>query len=766
MGIYLLTYRGFPLSQDTYYIFDSVESFIRRGTFDLTYEFTGNFRIPADNGAPWLPSPQEPLNIVLVAPFYWLGSQLSGVGTVHVTWLFSLFMSAFVGVNLFWGALWLRYPLKVAWWGALIFGVSTLTWTYSRFLFREPITTFFVLWCSISAIYVHREWRQNKFPIKGLLVFIIAFAGTFLSKEISITLLPGLLLIILPPLKRFRWRVILPRLIVLGVVVGLFIVFVLSVDQSSTRYSFDSWLRRLNSFNLSIFFESILGYQISLSRSFWLHSPILLVGLLSTRQLLKRGEWQIVAGAWLMLIVLSGAYVGYSIGWWGNWGWGPRYMLPLIPIFMIGVFEVMTHQIQTRTHKILFAGVVILGVAMQVIGMATQLPNYYTDMFFLGILPELREQPQWGAYNWQWEYSPLNYHLKHFNLATMDIAWVYTQHTALIVGAISAFILINVGYVWLVFKHTLSSRNTIISIIVMSVVMVGVMAGAMVSLRDDERYTEEWHDVRQLIEQLNDRVTKDQIVFVDRQQYQLNFMNYFKAPAIVAILPYAPGENYNGQPTIISPTNIEASIGRSTYYALNWSARTLHQIWLIASSSPFEETKTRPVERYLTEQFYPIEEIATSDRARAIRYLMLDREQIDKRQPSDVIFDNKLQIQSFNLPLGQTFRSGDVLPITLDWSPFEKLDNDYNISVRLVASDGYVLAQHDGLPMWTFGKMSTWEVDQIYHDNHGIQIPQGAIAGEYSIYIIVYRWQDGARLPVTSIDSVNEEAFLTTITIE
>lgn len=766
ISVYLFTYRGFPLSQDSYYIFDSAESLVRRGTFDLTYEFVDNFRVLANDNDPWTRSRQEPLNIVLVAPFYWLGSQLSGVGTVHVMWLFNVLMSAFVAVNLFWGALWLRYPVKVAWWGALIFGIGTLLWTYSRFMFREPITTFFVLWGTYSAIYVHRHWQTGHFPVKGLLVFVVSFVGLFLSKEVSVTLLPGLLLILLPPIKRIKWRVVIPALLVVAGLVILCIALILFFDQSSTRYSLGNWMRRLNIFNFPIFIESVLGYQISWSRSFWLHSPILLIGLLGIRPMVKRGEWRVVAGMWLMLLLLSGAYVAYFNSWWGNLGWGPRYMLPLVPVFMIGVLEVMTYHVRTTTHKILLGVVVLIGAGIQVVGMTVTLSNYYTDMFFLGVLPELNAQTQWGAYNWQWDYSPLKYHLTHFNLATFDIAWVYNKNSAVMV-VMAGLIAVSVGYAgWMIRRDWQPRRRHLLSVIVMIGGIVGVMAGAMVSIRDDVRYVEEWPDVRELVAQLNHQVTVDQIVFVDRQQYQLTFMNYFKVPAIVAILPYAPGENYDGTIPDIDPLRVERVIGQPSYHALKWASQTSRQIWLIASSSPFEADKIRPVERYLTENFYPIEELATSDRARAIHYLMLNQRQTDDHQPLDVVFGERLQIQSVVLPLGQTFSGGDILAVTLDWSPIAELPDDYHLSVRLVAADGYVLTQHDGLPIRTFGRTSTWEQGEIYSDNHGIRIPQGAIAGDYTLQVIVYRWEDGERLPITSHPEWGDEAIITTITIQ
>ena len=39
VGVYFITYNGFAISRDEWFLFDATESFARRGDFRLSYEY-------------------------------------------------------------------------------------------------------------------------------------------------------------------------------------------------------------------------------------------------------------------------------------------------------------------------------------------------------------------------------------------------------------------------------------------------------------------------------------------------------------------------------------------------------------------------------------------------------------------------------------------------------------------------------------------------------------------------------------------------------
>jgi hypothetical protein len=496
---------------------------------------------------------------------------------------------------------------------------------------------------------------------------------------------------------------------------------------------------------MDILVESLLGYQVSFSRSIWLHSPILLIGIYGAWKLLKQGQWRIVVGVAVMVIALSASTTSHLESWWGNLGWGPRYLLPMTPILMLWVLPVMQEGLK-GTMRLAFIVLAILGFVMQVASAFVPMSNYYTDMYFAGVLPELNQQTQWGAYNWTWEYSPLRYHITRFQFHTTDFAWYVANPrwvapllTLVLMGAIGVYAL----SLWR--GRTFKAWGHLLIAFALTTCFIGTVSIGLMTLRDDPRYTEEFPDVYELIQQLNEQVTPQQAVVIDRPHYMEIFMNYFKVPAFPVMLPYAPGENYSGEGAVVMSDNPVEQIGLGIH-AIHWTVERYPQTWLVVSSSPFETDKIRPVERYYATNYYPIEEINISYRARAIHYYTLDSREIQDYLPVDALFDEALLLSEIALPDGLDYQAGDVLPITLLWQVEDTLGCDCNVAIMLTTLEGVVVEERHTQPQGTFGNMQQWQIGETYADNHGLLIPSHLSEGEYRVMVVVYRWQDGQRL--------------------
>jgi len=747
IGVYFLTFRGFPLSQDGYFIFDSTESLVRRGNFYRTYEYSKFNTVIG--GVPWGEPLQEPLTSVLLAPFFWLGQFIPNVGTVHVTMLFNIFITALTGVSLYAAGQLLGYKLQTAFIAALLFGLTTLAWVYSRHLFREPLMTLFVFWCVISAIKLRQSWQAGHFAWSWAGVTVLTFIAAFLTKAISVALLPGLFILLLPPLRLFRTnRRLLLAFVGIPVLFIAFVFVVLNIDTVRDRYSIDFWLRELRRLEVSIIAESFLGYQVSFSRSIWLHSPVLIAGIFGAWLLYKRGHWRQVVAFLLFVIILSSSYaMAHRISWWGNWGWGPRYMLPLIPVLMLWTLPVIECG-YTGWQRFAFWSLAGLGFTLQLLGMSVPLPNYYTDLNRAGILTDFSAETQWEVYNWTWEWSPIKYHIDRLDFRYLDFAWNYVDGGWIAPAVAAALVIITTGgIIW--FARQQLRWNMLVGVFagLLIIHIVGIGVGLW-ALRADDRYIEDYHDVYELAQQLDDKITDDSstIVFIDRDLYLPIFLNYFKSPVLTASLPYSPGENYGPEGPEIITDVLEEQIGEKAYYALEWAGAHYDEIWLVASSGPFEADKLRPIERYLATTHFPIESIETSPLARAIRYAAVESTEPDI--PVNLVFGEQLTLDRIALPAGSSFAADEVIPVTLAWQPIAEIPDDYNVSVQVATSDGFPIAQRDGQPQGTFGAFSQWKTGTTYLDNHGIALPEDAAPGEYIIQVIIYRWQDGQRLTV------------------
>jgi 4-amino-4-deoxy-L-arabinose transferase-like glycosyltransferase len=788
VGIYLLTYRGLPISGDEIFSFDSTESLARRGNLYRTYEYNSivlpQYGLePGPDDEPWLEPIQEPMTIVLQVPIFWLGQSFDDIGTMHTVWLFNIFVTTLTVVSVYAVALMQGYRTGIAWLGALLYGVATIAWPYSRLLFREPVMTFFLLWAFAFALQIQKGWSQNRLPFWATAAFLLFVLGAFLTKAVTVIFVPGLLVLVLPPWRivrrHQRWIIALGILFIIAAIAALLII---NSDVVSRRYSLDSVVKEVDP---GYILESILGYQVSPGRSIWLYSPILLLGFWGVRLLWKQEEWRLVLGLVLTILLVSIWYgLTLSVDWSGGWGWGPRYFVPLMPLMMFWVFPVLkqVYEKQSRTGMALVIGLAVLGAGMQVLGMSVRLSNYYTDLFFAGKLYDydefyadrerIVEEWRWLEGNWTIEWSPVYYHLDRFDLDHIDIAWRVADSSETTLAL--AFLLIGSSAgasIMLLRRGRLPSFLNAGYAVSSLVVLVLTLSVGLNGLIDDSRYIRDWPDVRQLIAELDAIAEDEEPVFIDREQYTELFMNYYKTPSLTVTLYYSPVERYEGNvfPLISEEITQLRWAGPLNIYALDWTADHYDSLWLVASSDRYRPPDSvRMIERYLAENYFPIVQnnIAQSELAvesddgsritRAIQFLTVD---VPDGEPSISLnynFSDELLLGGVDLPGGNQYEAGGVVPVSLAWQPFDNVSRDYTAALFLLDENGMVVAQYDSIPQYGFGLTSQWVPGEVYRDNYGFRLPENLPPGDYSLQTVVYYWDADAqmarRLPVSDAD--------------
>ncbi len=529
---------------------------------------------------------------------------------------------------------------------------------------------------------------------------------------------------------------------------------------AGSLYDLNSIRHLFSNIRWNFILESVLGYQISPGRSLWLYSPVLLLALPGSFILIRQGDWRRVLAAALGVLLFS-AWYGFAltVDWLGGWGWGPRYLVPLLPVLMLCVLPVLPH-LMTWPRRILAGGLVTVGAGIQFLGMAVPLSNYYTDLFRSGqiydfdliYLDRAAVEANWAWMDaiWGWRWSPIRYHLDRLDWSRLDIAWSAADPGW--IGPLLALLLIITALAWAGWSYRNRALRAAFAygLIAMLVVLLFAAYGlGLSSLRHDPRITGEWQDVADLVTLLNDDVSDNAALFIDRHLYTPIFMNAFKTASLVVTLPYAPGESYGGQGPAVISEDPDELLGREARYALDWTAARYDEMWLVASAGPFELDKIRPIEGYLVQHYFPVTELSTSQRARAIRFLTVPAPQDSPRFDTTFTFGDSLGLTGFDLPAGNVFAPGGVLPVSLVWTPSQAIPFDYNVGVFLIGQGGQVVAQRDGAPQGTFGVMSHWLPGLPQRDNHGLQIPETLPPGDYQLAVVVYDWRDQARLSIS-----------------
>ncbi len=786
-GMYLLVYRGHPLSIDEISIFDSIESLVHHGTLARTIEF---YRAPyvAPTGQPPLLQPlYEPLQIIVSSPLYWLASRLPEVGQFHMVYLTNVIITALTGVSVYVIGLRLGFSLKVAWLGALTFGLATIALPYSRWMFREPLMGLFVLWAFYLAVAIQQKMQHNQRYYLLIIPFIAAVLGMIFTKQVSVLLLPALVICLIP--TRATLRRILPIAAALAGVIAVLVIglLVLRPDFGDGRYSLERWLNPSN-YAWEYMLESTLGYLVSPARSFWLYSPVLLLAFVGGVILIRRGMWRLAVAVFFALLSTGAAYGALRLGtyWNGGWSWGPRYMLPLVGPFMLLVLPVFDHllhpgvdarnlAIKRAIVGLLIAvsvGVQLLALVIPYTDLYNELDRLQTQTIEAFVPPENGQVLAWLPENWSWDASSIPYHLINFRLDELDTAWRFAERVwlplLLVIGVTAA----GVGLAVRVLRGHSGKRYPIaLAVVGASLIVMIVVSGVMLwALRSDGRYIGSRQDVRLLIDDLNNTVQPDDVLFINGSEYMVQFMNWFKAGAYYAALPYPLREDYEpGEP---KPTleQLVSILGEPTARAVDWGASTSDRVWLVMQTGIFTPFAMRPLEQYAATTLYPAHEISMSQEARAVLFAAPPQdaalnEHLDLTPTR--LFDERLQLVSVDFPAGRAAQAGELLPLALNWTPTAEIMVNYQVSVQFLNAEGELVLQRDSAPQGSFGLTISWPPGAPMIDHHALLLPEDLAAGEYTLQIVLYDLETNERFPVQQGDTILEDAAapITMITI-
>jgi hypothetical protein len=107
---------------------------------------------------------------------------------------------------------------------------------------------------------------------------------------------------------------------------------------------------------------------------------------------------------------------------------------------------------------------------------------------------------------------------------------------------------------------------------------------------------------------------------------------------------------------------------------------------------------------------------------------------------------------------GESLTATIPLTVTLAWQALQPIDFDYNVFVHAVDAEGNRVAQWDGQPLRDGEPypMTAWPVGEVVQNSYRLELDPAA-APVQRIYIGLYNWQTGERLPVNGDDKVTLE---------
>ncbi|MBI1279023.1 MAG: hypothetical protein GC179_12915 [Anaerolineaceae bacterium] len=267
---------------------------------------------------------------------------------------------------------------------ALVYGLATIAFTYSRMLFQHQTTAlglfvgFFLLW---KVIYEKADLRW----LWGVGFFL---SLAFIS-EYVVAIFGGLI---------FLWAVykLRNRRAVFYIILGALPLLLVNSAYNllafhsplPVGYSYSLWASTVHEhgfMGISLPSLRVLG-EITFGsfRGLFFISPVLLL-IIPGLYLMWREQPKYREVVVLISVIVIGFFLynaGYLV-WWGGWSTGPRFLVPMLPFMMLPMAFVLNRWLR---HKV-GIGVIALLIA------ASTLNVWIQSIAFLGLSPDIVDVP-------------------------------------------------------------------------------------------------------------------------------------------------------------------------------------------------------------------------------------------------------------------------------------------------------------------------------------------------------------------------------------
>lgn len=352
------------------------------------------------------------------------------VGRVQTIFLLNIWITALTAVVVYYAVLFHDYRKFTALIIALLFGLGTMVWPYTRTYFRDPLAMFclsFAWLCMLSLVRADQNNYIKRLSWVGLIAGLVAGV---LTKNTIVLAFPVFLIYFLvkndktnianylTALNNNRKRTLL---YFGGILIFLLLwVKLLPPDGVFARFTLEYYMFVLRKFvtapHLNII-SALAGPLFSPSKSVFLYSPAIILSLLGLLY-----NFKLAWSSWLYLFLLIiGQALFYDENWFGHINWGLRFLVPSLPLLIIAAAPVVERCWVTKKGQISLIIIGSVSVLVQLIGVLPPVKGYYIEMTSIAT-PELA-----SLTTWSFKYSALVWHLKwilsggYFDLPVMRI---------------------------------------------------------------------------------------------------------------------------------------------------------------------------------------------------------------------------------------------------------------------------------------------------------------------------------------------------------
>lgn len=749
-SVYLMTYNARQVVNDELQALDAVTSLGHFGDnrYDESVWYVWDTYGPLGQDESLYPLPRSPFEqgIVWVAqPLYALAQMLPQLGTVHTLMLLNVFVSALAGVLMFQYVRLLGYTQQVAITAALLLGLATVLWPYSRTFLREPLTLTLLL---LTAFLLEMSRHNRRWVY--LIGAILALIAAYMVKDTALFALVGLPVILLRESHlRRRW---LDGVLVLGVIIAVLLAF----TDVFSRIVTDN-VALVGNFRLqpAFFQEAFHSYIFSIGGSIWGVSPVLLLAVPGTWLLLRAGQRRYI---WLMLLCVLGYAFAHAaltgVHWFGGSVWPSRFLIPMLPFMLIPALPAIEAVLKGRVGRIglaAFGLLIIYSVWWQVTGASVWWYEYGPALpAASGGLSE------WGPGLNQFRYIRPVLLTPVLLEGTVEFAWLRNDISwwPLLFGGV---IFAAVVMLWRI--TSLNWVQQFAGLVLIAVVFAGGVFQGLRSIYADPQYLGDRESLHQIVAYLDEHEQPGDILLLNTPVYTDFFLNYGTFDHLrVVSLPVQPGAiSTPGQASSTALNQLSSLLEPETPRFVNALSAERERLWLLMDSGPLIPGSLRPVEMLMQVSRYWLRQVRYTPADAQARLLEFGtvRAPTPVEQPetsTDLQFDTFTQLDGVTLPPGTTYQAGDILPVTLHLRALRPNFTVYRVAIFLADEGNNVVAQgDDSRMMGGFLPEDTWLAGEPIVDNRAMRLPDDLAPGTYRIWLRLYDFDEAGQVQTATV---------------
>jgi hypothetical protein len=400
LGVLLLVYQPVPDSADGFAVLAVAASLVRHSSADIEVFAATDAQFPIDaarmgtrgqDGALYAKKGLTPSLALL--PLVALSESVPGIGAQAAAMLLNPIVTTATALVVYGLILRLGFSLRTAFAVALIFALATPAMPYASTAFGEPLAGLLLV-LAVTGLMMRSSARGLALAglCGGLLVGVnTAYAMTFLVLSVWV---------LVAAWPRRDWR---SMTAFLGAAAGPLLLIAMYntarfAGPLETGYHFETG----EGFTVNPLFGAY-GMLVSPYRGLLWYSPTVLLSLAGWPALRRRASG--LAWGTAALCILQVALFAAWWSWHGGVSWGPRFLIPVVPVLAVWLAPVIERSWTSRPWRIGVSVAVVLGVGVNLLG--ALIPYRAYTLFLTNVV-------------WQWDFAGMTSGL--YDYLVSDIA--------------------------------------------------------------------------------------------------------------------------------------------------------------------------------------------------------------------------------------------------------------------------------------------------------------------------------------------------------